>query len=432
VAGLADVGLRWCSLHRSNSRRFEVHNAHSSVGPRSCGRHTDPCISLLRPQRANCSRHPAGNCFSHSTTRDPLALARQVPGFGGFYLDEQGNPVVYLKSSSQRANAERALAPFFQHQRVPASQLRVLPAQYDWGQLESWHLRVSAEVLSIQGTVFVDADEASNRVTVGLERGALARARGAIARLGIPQDAVIFQEAEPIRMVATLRSKVRPAVGGLQINFPGFLCSLGFNAIRSGQRSLITASHCTNVQGGVEATPYYQPTETAASAKIATEVSDPAYSQSKPGCPSGFRCRFSDASRAAYTAGTTSTLGRIAKTTGPNNNSITINGSFSINAEGVASVGQSVGKVGRTTGWTSGKVTNTCVNLAVSDTKITQLCQNIVKARVGAGDSGAPVFKGSGNVTLVGLLWGGNNNGTQFIYSPMAGIERELGALTTF
>jgi hypothetical protein len=42
------------------------------------------------------------------------------------------------------------------------------------------------------------------------------------------------------------------------------------------------------------------------------------------------------------------------------------------------------------------------------------------------------VFKGTTNVTLTGLLWGGNNAGTQFIYSPISNIEKELGALTTF
>jgi len=363
---------------------------------------------------------------------DPIALGRQVPGFGGFYLDERGTPVVYLKSAAQRVPAERALAPFLRQHGLSATQLRVLPGRYDWAQLEDWFSRISAEVLPVRGAVYVDADEANNRVTIGLERGASVRLRGAAARLGIPLDAVRFQETEPIRMVATLRSKVRPVVGGLQINFPGFLCSLGFNAIRSGQRSFVTASHCTNVQGGAEATPYYQPTQTAAPAKIATEVSDPNYSSSKPGCPPGFRCRFSDASRAAYTATTTSTLGRIAKTTGPNNGSVTISGSLSITAEGAASVGQTVGKVGRTSGWTTGKVTNTCVNVGVTGSDIVQLCQNIVKARVRGGDSGAPVFKGSSNVTLVGLLWGGNDAGTSFVYSPIANVERELGALTTF
>jgi hypothetical protein len=34
------------------------------------------------------------------------------------------------------------------------------------------------------------------------------------------------------------------------------------------------------------------------------------------------------------------------------------------------------------------------------------------------------------NVTLFGNLWGGNSSGTLFVFSPIANIERELGALT--
>jgi hypothetical protein len=363
------------------------------------------------------------------TADDPIALGRQVAGFGGFYLDEQGTPVVYLKQAAERSNAERALGPFLQRQGLSPSQLRVLPARYDWAQLEDWQLRVSSEVLSIPGAVFVDADEARNRVTIGLERGALARVSEVVARLAIPRDAVMIQETAPIRFAATLQSRVRPVVGGLQINFLNFACTLGFNAIRNGQNSFITNSHCTNVQGGTEGTIYYQPVPPG---KIATEVSDPAYSKTVNGCPPGRRCRFSDASRAAYASDITFKLGKIAKTSGPNNNSSTISGSFSISAEGNASVGQVVSKVGRTTGWTRGRVTNRCVNTNLKGTNITQLCQTWVSAKAGAGDSGSPVFKGSTNVTLVGILWGGDDEGTVYVYSPISNIERELGALTTF
>lgn len=363
---------------------------------------------------------------------DPISLARAVPGFGGFYLNDQGTPIIYLKNAAERGNAERALAPFFQAEGLSASQLRVLPAKYDWDQLERWFAQASTEVLAVPGGVFVDADEASNRVTIGVERGAAARIRGVVARLGIPAEAVVVQETEPIRFAATLRSKVRPVVGGLQINFPGFLCTLGFNAIRGGQNSFITNSHCTTKPGGVEGTPYWQPLESVAPVQIGTEVSDPGYFKNSNGCPAGRRCRFSDAARAAYASGITFSLGKIAKTSGPNNNSITINGSFSITAEGSASVGQNVSKIGRTTGWTKGPVTNTCVNVGVSGTNIVQLCQNLVSAKLAAGDSGSPVFKGSTNVTLAGILWGGNSSGTLYVYSPISNIEGELGALKTF
>jgi hypothetical protein len=277
----------------------------------------------------------------------------------------------------------------------------------------------------------VDADEASNRVRIGVERGAAGQARAAVARLGIPAEAVIVEETEPITFAATLRDRVRPVVGGLQINFPGFLCTLGFNAVRSGVSSFITNSHCTNTQGGTEGTPYWQPLESVDPVRIGTEVDDPVYFRRRSGCPNGRRCRFSDASRAAYAAGIDVDLGTLAKTTGPNNGSITISGSFNITGEGSAAVGQTANKVGRTTGWTQGLVTNTCVNTGVSGSNIVQLCQTFVSAGVGGGDSGSPVFRETSNVTLLGILWGGNSSGTQFVYSPIANIEQELGALTT-
>jgi len=362
---------------------------------------------------------------------DPNALARGVRGFGGFFFDAQGRPTAYLRHAAERPNAERALAPFLRAQGLSPSALLVRRGAFDWVQLERWFAQASTEVLAQPGAVFVDADEAANRVRIGVERGGSGQARAAVARLGIPVEAVIVEETEPIGFAATLRDRVRPVVGGLQINFPGFLCTLGFNAVRGGQSSFITNSHCTNTQGGTEGTPYWQPLESVDPVQIGTEVDDPGYFRRQNGCPIGRRCRFSDAARAAYAPNIQFTLGSLAKTTGPNNGSITINGSFSIGGEGSAAVGQTVNKVGRTTGWTQGVVTNTCVNTGVSGSNIVQLCQTFVSAGVGSGDSGSPVFSGTSNVTLVGILWGGSSSGNQFVYSPIANIERELGALTT-
>lgn len=62
---------------------------------------------------------------------------------------------------------------------------------------------------------------------------------------------------------------------------------------------------------------------------------------------------------------------------------------------------------------------------------VTQLCQAIVNAGVGGGDSGSPVFLGSTNVTLYGILWGGNFSGSSLVYSPLTNIQLELGDLAT-
>jgi hypothetical protein len=366
---------------------------------------------------------------------DPNALGRSVAGFGGFFFDADGKPTVYLTDPGRRGLAERALAPFLQAHGLSPSQLAVRRGDFDYSRLDTWFADVAPAALAVPGSVFADLDEASNRLRIGVEHAAaLNGVRQALAARGVPATAAIVEQTEPISYAATLRGRVRPVRGGLQINFTQFICSLGFNAVRSGVNSFVTASHCSERQGGVQSTRYYQPLSSTANSFIGTEVSDPAYVSGGAGCPSGRRCRFSDASRARYASGVTFTLGRIEKTTGVNNSSVTIAGSFAIGSEGGGAAGNTANKVGRTTGWSQGKITNTCVAVNVSGTSITLLCQNIVNARVGAGDSGSPVFLGASSATvkLAGILWGSNSTGTTFAYSPMSGIEKELGSLTTF
>jgi hypothetical protein len=367
-------------------------------------------------------------------------LARSVPGFGGLFLDEASEPTVYLTDVSQRDLARRALAGVAEAQGLDVARLRVRQGEFSYRQLDGWFRRASPRVLALPGMVWADLDEASNRVTIAVENpGAASQARALLAQLGVPSGAVRFEEAEPIRYAATLRSRVRPVQGGLQINFGNFLCTLGFNATRNGVASYITNSHCTDVQGGMEGTQHFQQDRFRANTLIGTEASDPAYFTGGE-CPAGRRCRYSDSSRGAYASGVSRSLGRIARTTarGKLTGSITIstaNPFFTINSERANPlVGQTVNKIGRTTGWTFGKITNTCVTTNVGGTDITQLCQSLVSAGVGGGDSGSPVFNwngSGGNVRLAGILWGGSGNSI-FVFSPMSGIERELGALTTF
>ena len=367
---------------------------------------------------------------------DPIALARAVPGFGGFFVDDQGTPTVYLTNSGRRAAAEQALGPWFRERNRPAAALRVLPARFAWTDLERWYAQASPEALAVPGAVFADADEAGNRVHIGVEHAAAAsRVRSVLARLGIPAAAAAVEIVAPIRQVATLRGVVRPVVAGVQINFPGFLCSIGFNATRQTIKGFVTASHCTNTQGGVESTPYWQPTQTVRPTQIATETVDPTYKTTLAGCPSGRRCRRSDAAFAKYVNGTTNTLGRIARTASTSSTDLTIAGGWTVTSNATSSsftVGETVNKVGRTTGWSRGKVVATCVTVNVSGSNITQICQTVVNANVGAGDSGADVFTVTSgtNVKLDGVLWGGSGSST-FVFSPFANITGELGALTT-
>jgi hypothetical protein len=300
--------------------------------------------------------------------------------------------------------------------------------------------RTSPDVMALPQTVFAAYDEAAGQLVFGVEtRSAGQAAQALLARQGVPASAYRMELVDPIHFMSdNLRSEHRPTVGGLQIHWDGYVCTLGFNVSHALGRSFITNSHCTTIQGENSGTFYNQPSRTASPTPIADEADDPAYKANVSGCSSGKRCRDSDAARALYRSGATSSQGVIAKTTGVNNGSLAVAGSFSIteqNNTGTSFSG-TLHKVGRTTGWSSGNVTNTCATVNVSGSDIQLLCQTLVQRRgrqiVGGGDSGSPVFQvlSGDNVRLVGILWGGSMNGDLFVFSPLKNIQGELGAVT--
>jgi hypothetical protein len=207
---------------------------------------------------------------------------------------------------------------------------------------------------------------------------------------------------------------------------------------------MITASHCTLTPGGVQHTIFHQPSPMREN-RIGLETRDPRYFTGGV-CPPGQRCRYSDSAfvRIPHTAGPAvpAILGSIARPAALN--SISVSGSFRITSENSAPLlNETVNKVGRTTGWSEGRVVATCVNTEVSGTDITLLCQDWVKANVDRGDSGSPVFRitnspASGDVRLYGVLWGGGRvprYGTIFAFSSLgaSNLQRsaEMGKLTT-
>lgn len=359
---------------------------------------------------------------------NPDVVAQQIASFGGMFIDDAGRPTVYLTNMADAARARRALREFAAQNGSSESEIQFLPAAFRYAQLDNWYDRTWPAVMDKAGTVFSDLDEANNRILFGVENRGMATAVASIMRAnGVPAEAYAVEVTEPIQTAATLRDNVNPKVGGLQIHFTQYLCTLGFNVVQNGENHFVTNSHCTATQGGVENTVYYQPTSTVAPTSIATEVKDPVYVRGGgAGCPQSKRCRVSDSSLALYNAGVSVDVGGIATTSGSN---LTITGTVSITAEATGTspvpVGQSVTKTGRTTGTSTGQVTNTCVNTSVSGSNIMQLCQTFVSAAVGAGDSGSPVRQGN---TLVGILWGGNQSGTQFVFSPLASIKSDLGS----
>jgi hypothetical protein len=308
--------------------------------------------------------------------------------------------------------------------------------------LEALHQRL-LPLFETPGVVFTDGDETSGRLVVGvLDRGIEGVIRGRLRAFGVDSQSVDVVETEPIIALATLRDRAETLSGGLQIRFSQYLCSLGFPAFLNGVAGFVTASHCSDRQGTVDGTTYYQPLDQIANDLIGTEIVDPAYVKGA-GCPRSRRCRRSDANF-SESAGSrpvgVGIVGKIARPIKLGSLEIDPDNPFSIAFDAVDSdviVNSTIAnKVGRTTGWTRGTVTKTCVNTGVQGSTILLLCQSFVTGSgviVQGGDSGSPVFSinQSGSVTLLGGLWGGNQSGTQFVYSPIDNIRAELGNLTT-
>ena len=369
-----------------------------------------------------------------------LEVGSNVPEFGGMFKD--GDVMkVYLVNPAKRTAAEAAIHSVFGRESIPRGGIQVLQGRYGFSQLKEWH-DLTGGLFNIEGIVFTDVDERNNRLRVGVESSDLSGiVEQELKKHGIPRYAFVVEQVEPVMFASTLQQRIRPLNGGIQIAFQNnpayyYACTLGFNGVRSEVNGFVVNSHCTYKQGGVEGTVYYQPTPVANN-RIGTEIADPIYTKQK--CPprlKGKVCRWSDSAYAQGDPGVEQSLGLIEKLESRNTGSLNIAGSFQIISEGASITGETVNKVGRTTGWTQGTVTATCVNVGVSGTKIVQLCQDFVNAGVGSGDSGSPVFSITDSpllddVELRGILWG-SSGGTSFVYSPIANIQRsdELGIIT--
>jgi hypothetical protein len=340
-----------------------------------------------------------------------------------------------------------ALTQVLGPERPRESRIEILPAQYSFVDLKSWHDRLSPRVLSLKGAVFTGIDQRNNRIEVGVERLDVAPQVLVIRQqFGIPRDAVTVSVTPPVHLktqtlapadesanqqppVNTLQSKIRPLVGGIQIalrqgNGSLGACTLGFYAVRVSTQEptpgFVTNSHCTKIEGGVDATTYWQPRPPPDSNGIGIETVDPCYwwwaggaypvetppCESPPHnppyplwCPQDHACRLSDSAFVrlqviAPGGDIKFKNGFIARPTAEDTiNWDPPNTFFRIVGERTfLTVGDLVSKVGRSTGWTRGKVTFVCRNTNTGGA-YTFICVNQADFDVESGDSGGPVFE---------------------------------------
>lgn len=270
---------------------------------------------------------------------------------------------------------------------------------------------------------------------------------------GIPSDAVVVELVAPFRPsggeVTTLRSYVRPLVGGLEIQYdddPGagvdlHGCTLGFIAVHElGITSgFVVNGHCGEDPDNSDDTDYFQDDGLVSSHRIGDEyVSGDATWFTGGVCPFGYKCRRSDAVFARFATGcgscdTSHRFGRIAR---PGLDSITweTDDTHRVVDENNAAVmvDDTVYKVGRTTGKTVGVIADACAMTFVVSTGRVLLCQALADYGFAGMDSGAPVFEVTNSpsqqdVHIKGIHWGGS--GSIAAFSKWHWIEDEVGKL---
>jgi hypothetical protein len=251
-----------------------------------------------------------------------------------------------------------------------------------------------------------------------------------------------------------------PIVNGTFVQVVVQLCTLGLPVYSWDMHNegILTASHCSlGPLGENRGTNFAQ--GPPASDVVATETMDLELFDYKthPECPMYRLCRFSDAVFASYSVANAGIRGRISRTlnfcvssvapcfltlTRPTDDIRIAQATFGMFTDTTGLfTGMELDKVGRSSGWTRGPITNTCVDVNVkldkSDTinphNITMLCQTLVDTIALPGDSGAPVFEnfnGYDAGDFAGILWGTNEDRTRMIFSPIDGIQKDLGTFT--
>jgi hypothetical protein len=424
------------------------------------------CVTILL---ASCNaptnqtletQHELGTVMPEESIDGHFArLGQQLSGFGGFFFDDAGqlnvvltekHPVeeiqaaivnVFGKDSFERAPTERNK----EQPSDPLANIKIIEGKYSVLELLTWRDQ-SIDILSLEQVISLDMDEARNRIVVSHTKEAkLETMQSFLKELGLPLEAFVFEVKNAVELFqGSVRDTFRPVPGGVQMNFNSFnACTIGFNAVRNGVTGFVTNAHCIPSPR----TTFYQPFWPQG---IASSAFTPAPFANGP-CPRFSLCTFSDSGFVNYA--TRDSFGfpvslpqsrSIARPLLWNGQTNLPFGSarFSIFAQrNFPFRGEELDKVGRTTGWTFGVVTGTCVHTGVLGSTETRLCQDFVTRSAnqsftiaGPGDSGSPVFfwDGGTGATLVGLLWGGATNGQNFVFSSLGNITlgRELGPIT--
>jgi hypothetical protein len=354
------------------------------------------------------------------------------PRFGGMSVDQSDANVLRVLLTGDDptdAAADRVLAEVNRLWNRDFSGTTVATADYTVGQLKGWFDTVAADFQ--EQMTGVDLDEYANRITVmvaDLDAGQVTVAEY-VAGLGVPDEAVQFEEfqllpPDPVPAAQSsggssvagqsLNGTLEPMIGGGEVIVESgsgtTLCSIGFaigliNDLGEYEDGFVTAGHCGDGNPGIQFLIHYS------SPSLYGVPIWNAY-------PAGVDAQYVRRTSSEVDLG----LGLIARPSQENTTGQAYvdldsqNPYFEIIGTVDPIVGQTMHKVGRTTGWTSGVVTSTCT-IATYAIGPSSRCVGRALLDSFGGDSGGPVFSLNNNDTamLVGIHEGSGVDGAIFV-----------------
>ena len=422
--------------------------------PRIAGAPTDNGMAAARQARAT-ELLAQPNRYARGVEDEFLRLEAELPGFGGFYLNRNGEIVAVSAGATvdgavQGRVAEYLLAAGARFAKPDGSlpSVRVERGQYAFSDLLDFLFRVRAQLTADDAIVLLDADEQRNRLRLAIgPKGSPARALELARRAGVDTAALYVELAQdyPRAHLNSLRDRWRATFAGIKTVNAGGDCTMGFHVTDSvGTNYFLTASHCTGNYSGAGTTVFYQPTSSSSNI-VGVESINPAWNTS--GCmPLVTYCRladvalvqFSSSSLVSKLVGQSSTVG-----TGNNAGNITLGSLYNVAAGGDAISGTTVIHTGQYGGSTSGTIVGTCADVgpisAQGGAFYTEVfCGTDVQASSDGGDSGGPVYHfrfplSSSYRQADGVLFaGGNLSGTDhYFYSSWTEVQSNLGRTLT-
>lgn len=415
--------------------------------------------AVLPPETAQLEYlAPALHADVHEVQGQPrprfaMRVARRASTFAGAFV-AGGLLVVGTTDLAKASEVRTAVASELVNDPHSELPVRIVAMRYSLAQLDQFEASFRTQAKSLD-LVLSGISERENVVRLGVLSSAQATAVYSAARQSaVPRNAILVEVVSPPTLARNLTSGIRPVQGGVQItgNFTvnGVhehpVCTLGLNvkfSVNLNNRYQLSAAHCFEPDapgdfGGLIGAQVSQP-DSSVSALMGSVIINPnAFTHSSnSNCPVGEACRFSDAALAQITqSSVTWDFGGVAQpdaicslptifcstNIAATNNRIQLSGTLALLQ------GDTVYKVGRTTGEGIGVVTNACINAYISSDNGNRLCSAQVSGAVEPGDSGSPVmFKNTtrGTYFLEGLLFGANGSSVYF-FSPWQSIQTEV------